>query len=47
MPRTTGGIIPVLHVLTDTRGGRDPLPDVRAVVSSGPCGIDETAFLDV
>lgn len=43
MPRTTGGLVPVLHVLTDTRGGRDPLPDVRAVVSSGPCVIQVRA----
>jgi thiamine-phosphate pyrophosphorylase len=26
--------LPRLHVLTDTRGGRDPLPDVRAVVAA-------------
>lgn len=26
--------VPRLHVLTDTRGGRDPLPDVRAVVAA-------------
>ena len=43
MPRTTRGLVPALHVLTDTRGGRDPLPDVRAVVASGRCAIQVRA----
>lgn len=43
MPRSTRGLVPALHVLTDTRGGRDPLPDVRAVVASGPCAIQVRA----
>lgn len=31
--------VPALHVVTDTRDGRDPLPDVRAVLATGPCAI--------
>jgi thiamine-phosphate pyrophosphorylase len=31
--------VPALHVVTDTRGGRDPLPDVRAALAAGPCAI--------
>ncbi|MFC7594953.1 thiamine phosphate synthase [Terrabacter sp. GCM10028922] len=31
--------VPALHVVTDTRAGRDPLPDVRAAVATGPCAV--------
>ncbi|GAB3884219.1 thiamine phosphate synthase [Terrabacter terrigena] len=43
MSRTSRGLVPALHVLTDTREGRDPLPDVRAAVSSGPCAVQVRA----
>ncbi|HET7397966.1 MAG TPA: thiamine phosphate synthase [Intrasporangium sp.] len=33
--RLAGGRVPRLHVLTDTRGGRDPLPDVHAALRGG------------
>lgn len=31
--------IPALHLVTDTRGGRNPLPEVRAVLAAGPCAV--------
>lgn len=31
--------VPELHLVTDTRGGRDPLPEVRAALAAGPCAI--------
>lgn len=31
--------LPVLHVLTDTRAGRDPLREVRAVIAATPPGL--------
>jgi thiamine-phosphate pyrophosphorylase len=31
--------VPALHVVTDTRGGRDPLAEVRAAVATGPCAV--------
>lgn len=35
--------VPELHVLTDTRGGRDPLADVRAALTTGRCAIQVRA----
>src|SRR5665647_1703969 len=29
------GVVPRLHIVTDTRGGRDPLDDVRGALSAG------------
>ncbi|GAA6527166.1 thiamine phosphate synthase [Intrasporangium sp. DVR] len=34
---------PRLHVLTDTRGGRDPLPEVRCALATGPVAIQVRA----
>ena len=31
--------VPALHVVTDTREGRDPLVEVRAAVATGPCAV--------
>lgn len=35
--------LPRLHVLTDTRGGRDPLPEVRAALAAGAGAIQVRA----